>query len=75
MPRLSKYKIKKFWRTLFRPKCYGKYDPREPLNECIRKYYKDSTAEKKVLPCEHYDDCLSEACRRLKIKDNAGDVL
>jgi len=62
---LSKSRIKKLWASLFRPQCFGEYSP---LQICISKYFKLSTAVKEIVPCKHYDDCLTEAIRRAKLE-------
>lgn len=69
--RLSKYEAKKLWKTLFRPKCFG--DEPKLLRKCIPEYYKNSSPEKVVYPCEHFQDCLEEAIRRQNIKYGLDD--
>ncbi len=75
---LSKYKVKKFWRTLFRPNCFG--NPHGRLQICIGEYFgityfskrKGFNGKDVKHSCNYYDKCLEEALEELKRKESLG---
>lgn len=65
--KLTKYKAKKLWKKLFRPKCFGE---RDTLLSCMKIYYMHSTVEERALPCNYFDDCIDEALKEQRQKRN-----
>lgn len=50
--------VKKTWRELFRPTCWG--NPNGKLMACVNEYFRRKGAVK----CKHYDSCVGEGVRR-----------
>jgi len=55
---ISKYRINKFWNTLFIPNCFGVVSQ---ARHCVNLYFDKSTSEKAVYPCRHYNKCIQLA--------------